>query len=68
LRPNGGNDEAELRVDPRLLAVFDEADNAWHVAAGEYVVTLGESSADFKLETTVKLPARTLPAGWKPKS
>ena len=55
----------ELRVDPRLLAVFSEADNAWHIAAGIYRVMLGESSADVKLETTVQVRARTLPSGWK---
>jgi beta-glucosidase len=62
----GANGEVELRVDPRVLAVFTEADNAWHVAAGDYRVVLGESSAEVKLETTVKLPERTLPVGWKP--
>ena len=55
----------DLRVDPRLLATFSDADNMWHIAAGTYRVILGESSTDTKLETTVQLPARTLPAGWK---
>jgi beta-glucosidase len=63
---HGGKVDVELRVDPRLLAVFSEADNAWHIAAGTYRVVLAESSADVKLEATVQLPARTLPAGWKP--
>jgi beta-glucosidase len=62
----GANGDVELRVDPRVLAVFSEADNAWHVTAGEYRVVLGESSADVKLETTVTLPARSLPVGWRP--
>ena len=52
-------------MDPRLLAVFSETDNAWHIAAGSYRVMLGESSADVKLETTVQVRARTLPSGWK---
>ena len=65
LRARGGNADIELRVDPRLLAVFSETDNAWHIAAGSYRVMLGESSADLKLETTVQLRARTLPSGWK---
>jgi beta-glucosidase len=66
LRSRGGNDDVELRVDPRLLAVFSDADNAWHIASGTYRVVLGESSADVKLEASVQLPARTLPASWKP--
>jgi beta-glucosidase len=61
----GAKADVELRVDPRLLAVFSDADNSWHIAAGSYRVTLGESSAEVKLETSVQLPARTLPAGWK---
>ena len=62
----GAKTDVELRVDPRLLAVFDEAANSWHIAAGTYRVILAESSGDVKLETMVQLPARTLPAGWKP--
>jgi beta-glucosidase len=62
----GANGDVELRVDPRVLAVFTEADNAWHVVAGNYRVMLGESSADVRLETTVELPARTMPVGWRP--
>ena len=57
--------DVELRVDPRLLAVFSEKDNSWHIAGGSYRVTLGESSADVKLVTTVQVRERTLPAGWK---
>jgi beta-glucosidase len=58
--------DVELRVDPRLLAVFSEADNAWRIAAGAYRVILGESSAEVRQEVSVQLPARTLPANWKP--
>ena len=61
----GTKADVELRVDPRLLAVFSEKDNSWHIAGGSYRVTLGESSADVKLETTVQVRERTLPAGWK---
>jgi beta-glucosidase len=67
LRAQDGNADVELRVDPRLLAVFDAADDAWHIAAGEYRVILGDSSADVKLQASVKLPARVLPASWRPK-
>jgi beta-glucosidase len=62
----GAKADIDVRIDPRLLAVFDEKDNSWHIAGGSYRVTLGESSADVKLETTVQVRARTLPAGWKP--
>lgn len=61
----GAKQDVELTIDPRLLAVFDEKDHAWHIAGGAYRVVLGESSADVKLETTVQVRARTLPAGWK---
>jgi beta-glucosidase len=53
-----------LPVDPRLLAVFDAKQNAWLIAAGAYHVTVGASSAELELETSVQLPAKTLPAGW----
>ena len=56
----------ELRVDPRLLGVFDEAANGWDIAAGEYHVLLGSSSANIALDAPLKLPARRLPAGFKP--
>ncbi|HTU67560.1 MAG TPA: beta-glucosidase [Steroidobacteraceae bacterium] len=61
----GAKADLEVRIDPRLLAVFKDADNAWHIEGGSYRVTLGESSADVKLETTVQVRARTLPSGWK---
>ena len=61
----GAHADVEVRVDPRLLAIFNDADNSWHIAAGSYRVVLGESSADVKLEATTQLRARTLPAGWK---
>ena len=50
----------ELRVDPRLLAVF--AGNEWRIAAGSYKVMIGSSSADSAGQTTVSLAARALPA------
>jgi beta-glucosidase len=62
----GANADVELRVDPRLLAVFSNVDNSWHIAAGKYRVILADSSADVQLEASVQLTARTLPAGWKP--
>lgn len=62
----GASSEVELRVDPRLLAVFSEADNVWLIAPGSYRLTVGRSAADTGPATTVELPARRLPATWNP--
>jgi beta-glucosidase len=56
----GASTEVELRIDPRLLAVF--ADGEWRIAAGSYNVMLGSSSANNAGQATVSLAARTLPA------
>ena len=61
LKP-GATAEVELRVDPRLLAVFSEADNAWRIAAGSYKVMLGASATDLKQEASVQLTGRSLAA------
>ena len=47
-------------VDMRLLASFDTAANVWRVAAGDYVVTLGSSSADVGATANVHLDASTI--------
>ena len=57
----GVTEPVELRVDPRLLAVFSEADKTWRIAPGNYKLMLGHSSADVQLETAIELPARSLP-------
>ncbi|RYZ06195.1 MAG: beta-glucosidase [Myxococcales bacterium] len=59
----GASQLASLRVDPRLLATFDVAKQAWHVAGGDYAVTLAASAADAGQSVTVQLPERWLPAG-----
>jgi beta-glucosidase len=61
LKP-GATASVELRVDPRLLAMFSEADNAWRITAGNYKVMLGASAMDLKLEATIELPGRSLAA------
>jgi beta-glucosidase len=53
-----------LRVDPRLLATF--ADGQWHIAGGGYRLMLAKSARDMGETVTVSLPARTLPASWRP--
>jgi len=65
LKP-GAAAKVELRVDPRLLAVFDDAGNGWKISAGNYQVMLGASAADLELETSVQLPARSLAASYNP--
>ena len=62
----GASTRVTLKVDPRLLAVFDEGANAWKIAPGTYKVMLGASSRDIAQTVSVKLGARTLPVGWKP--
>jgi beta-glucosidase len=57
----GATEAVELRVDPRLLAMFTEADKTWRIAPGAYKVMLGQSSTDLPLETSIDLPARELP-------
>jgi beta-glucosidase len=56
----GESADAELRIDPRLLAVFAGA--KWQTAAGTYKVMIGNSSADIVGQTTVSLAARSWPA------
>lgn len=53
-----------VSVDPRLLAMY--CDNSWRIAAGEYHVLLGASSADIRQTVRVKIAARTLPGDWRP--
>jgi beta-glucosidase len=49
-----------LAADPRLLATFDTGDDLWHVADGNYTVSLGSSSADISASATVHLEASTV--------
>jgi beta-glucosidase len=60
----GASATVTVAVDPRLLATF--AGGRWRIAGGAYTVMLGASSRDIRDTATVRLSARTLPAGWKP--
>jgi beta-glucosidase len=60
----GASTRVTLTVDPRLLATF--SGNQWRIAAGSYKVMLGASSRDIRDTVAVRLPARTLPASWRP--
>jgi beta-glucosidase len=62
----GADTMVTLKVDPRLLAMFDGPSKSWRTAAGEYRVMLGTSSRDIKETVSVTLPERALPVGWRP--
>jgi len=61
----GAQQRVTLTVDPRLLAMFQGGQ--WNVASGAYRVMLGASSSDIRQTATVRLPARQLPPGWRPR-
>ena len=60
----GARQRVTVTVDPRLLAMF--RNGQWNVAPGAYRGRLGASSRDLRETVTVRLPARRLPAGWRP--
>lgn len=55
-----------LKVDPRLLATFDGASNAWKIASGTVQVMLGTSAKDIVATVPVTLQPRTIAVGWRP--
>ena len=61
----GERGEAEVEIDPRLLAVF--SGGAWRIAEGEYVVTLAEASDRPVQQLSVRLAARSLPLALAPR-
>ncbi|HEV2271594.1 MAG TPA: glycoside hydrolase family 3 C-terminal domain-containing protein [Steroidobacteraceae bacterium] len=67
LRP-GGSATLSIPIDPRLLALFDEAHHRWQRPAGMYHVWVGESAASYALASAVRLPAWSHPARWLPAS
>jgi len=60
----GASTTVSITVDPRLLATFDESREAWRRAPGTYKVWLGDSSADTKLVTEVRLSQWSHGARW----
>jgi beta-glucosidase len=62
----GASARLTVKIDPRLLATFDEAKSQWQIAGGTYPITLGTSARDEVAQTKVTLVARTLPATWRP--
>ncbi len=64
--PPRGYATVSIRIDPRLLAVFDEPHDRWQRVAGTYRVWVGESSASLQLASRVRLPAWSHTARWPP--
>jgi len=62
--PPGGSATVAIRVDPRLLAVFDANHHRWQRAAGAYHVWAGDSSASLELASEVRLAAWSHDALW----
>ena len=62
--PPGGAATLSVRIDPRLLAVFDSAQDRWRRPAGTYRVWAGESSASLELAGEVRLSAWSHAARW----
>ncbi len=58
--------KVSLKVDPRLLAVWDAASSSWKIAGGSYKVMLGTSAKDIVATVPVTLSPRTIAVGWRP--
>ncbi|MYM81154.1 glycosyl hydrolase [Duganella sp. FT50W] len=57
----GASGKATVKIDPRLLGVYDSASKTWKIAAGEYLVTLADSAgAQPAASVKVKLDAVTV--------
>ena len=57
----GESRQAEIKIDPRLLADFDVAAHGWHVPAGSYEIAIGSSAEDLPLHVAVQMGERRLP-------
>lgn len=57
----GASGKATVKIDPRLLGVYDSASKRWKIAAGEYLVTLADSAgAKPASSVKVRLDARSV--------
>lgn len=65
LRP-GQSKTIQVKVDPRLLATYEAANNNWHIKAGSYRVMLGQSSDGRMDSVDVALPDRRWSASAAP--
>ena len=60
----GASRTVSVRVDPRLLAVFDTPHQRWVRSAGTYTVWLGDSAAHLLGKVRLRLPAWQHSARW----
>ncbi|WP_443751212.1 glycoside hydrolase family 3 C-terminal domain-containing protein [Asticcacaulis solisilvae] len=54
--PGGSSAAFSQKIDPRLLATYEVADNSWRVKAGTYHVLFGQASDDLPVSVDVTLP------------
>jgi beta-glucosidase len=64
LKP-GESRKVSVKVDPRLLAMYQSKDKTWKIASGDYQVTVAKSALDPQASVAVKLPATTLDVNGK---
>src|SRR5690606_32102959 len=64
----GEQKQVQVQVDPRLLATWSTPQRQTLIAASNVEVLLGTSSRDIVEKASVELPARALPAKWRPTS
>ena len=59
----GASRDVSVTLEPRLLAAWDPAAAGFHIAAGQYRVTLAGSARDAGQSVVISLAERRLPAG-----
>jgi beta-glucosidase len=64
----GASTNVSVTIDPRLLAMFDNATHQWRIAPGSYQLLVGASSQDIRQTATVNLAGLTLPSNWRPRA
>ncbi|MBW8882155.1 MAG: fibronectin type III-like domain-contianing protein, partial [Asticcacaulis sp.] len=57
LKP-GQTGSSTVKIDPRLLATFDESTSEWVIAPGSYEVQLGAGSDDIRATAKLSLVGR----------
>ncbi len=57
----GESRRAEIVIDPRLLAVFDEASRRWRIPRGGYTLSAGFDASHAELTREIKLEAAERP-------
>ena len=57
----GQTRRAEIAVDPRMLATFDEAARRWRITAGGYEISAGFDVTHREVAAMIMLDARDLP-------